>query len=74
MLVTPGAVLLHALTSFVARPACQHGISLLHELKCPADFQHFEYANPNAPEGGFDMARHPQITQWVQDCEQLLSL
>ena len=30
----------------------QHGISLLHELKYPIDFKHFEYANPDAPKGG----------------------
>lgn len=30
----------------------QHGISLLHELKYPADFEHFEYADPDAPKGG----------------------
>ena len=30
----------------------QHGISLLHELKYPAEFEHFEYANPDAPKGG----------------------
>ena len=30
----------------------QHGISLLHELKYPKDYQHFEYANPDAPKGG----------------------
>ena len=34
------------------QPAYQHGISLLHELKYPADFEHFEYANPDAPKGG----------------------
>ena len=33
-------------------PAYQHGISLLHPLKYGADFEHFEYANPNAPKGG----------------------
>ena len=30
----------------------QHGISLLHELKYGAHFEHFEYANPDAPKGG----------------------
>ena len=30
----------------------QHGISLLHDLKYGPDFEHFEYANPNAPKGG----------------------
>ena len=30
----------------------RHGISLMHELKYPADFQGFDYMNPNAPKGG----------------------
>jgi microcin C transport system substrate-binding protein len=29
-----------------------HGISLLHELKYPADYEHFDYVNPDAPKGG----------------------
>lgn len=29
-----------------------HGISVFGDLKYPADFQHFEYANPDAPKGG----------------------
>jgi microcin C transport system substrate-binding protein len=29
-----------------------HGISLLHDLKYSADFEHFEYVNPDAPKGG----------------------
>jgi microcin C transport system substrate-binding protein len=29
-----------------------YGISLLGGLKLPADFQHFTYANPDAPKGG----------------------
>ena len=33
-------------------PDYQHGISLLHELKYPADFEHFDYADPDAPKGG----------------------
>lgn len=33
-------------------PNYQHGISLLHPLKYGADFQHFEFANPDAPKGG----------------------
>ena len=35
-----------------AKPEYQNGISLLHELKYPGDFTHFEYANPDAPKGG----------------------
>ncbi|MGD1935656.1 MAG: extracellular solute-binding protein, partial [Candidatus Phaeomarinobacter sp.] len=30
----------------------RHGISIFGDLKYPADFQHFEYANPDAPKGG----------------------
>ena len=33
-------------------PDYRHGISLLHDLKYPADFTHFEFANPDAPKGG----------------------
>src|SRR6056297_324115 len=29
-----------------------HGISAFGELKYPADFAHFDYANPDAPKGG----------------------
>ena len=34
------------------QPPYQHGISLLHDLKYPADFEHFDYVNPSAPKGG----------------------
>ena len=30
----------------------RHGISLIHELKYPADFRGFDYMNPAAPKGG----------------------
>ena len=30
----------------------RHGISLIHELKYSADFQGFDYMNPDAPKGG----------------------
>lgn len=29
-----------------------HGIALFDDLKYPADFEHFEYVNPDAPKGG----------------------
>ena len=48
----PGVILLPALVCLAEQPAYRHGISLLHELKYPADFEHFEYANPDAPKGG----------------------
>ena len=37
----------------------QHGISYLLPLKYPADFRHFEHANPDAPKGG--VLRLPQM-------------
>ena len=52
-------VILHSLAflaaahyCFADRPEYQHGISLLHDLKYSADFEHFEYVNSNAPKGG----------------------
>jgi microcin C transport system substrate-binding protein len=53
-LVLSAAALTSLLTPGVARsdnPA-RHGISTFGDLKYPADFKHFEYANPNAPKGG----------------------
>ena len=41
------AVLLLADASYAA-----HGIALWGDLKYPADFQHFDYVNPDAPKGG----------------------
>ena len=29
-----------------------HGLSVFGDLKYPADFEHFDYANPDAPKGG----------------------
>ena len=46
------ALLLLLLPTAGAKPEYQHGISLLHELKYPPDFTHFEYADPDAPKGG----------------------
>ncbi len=31
---------------------CSHGIAIYGEPKYPADFDHFNYANPDAPKGG----------------------
>ena len=45
-------MLLLASTCLAGRPPYQHGISLLHGLKYPAAFAHFDYANPSAPKGG----------------------
>ncbi|MEM1064277.1 MAG: extracellular solute-binding protein [Pseudomonadota bacterium] len=36
-----------------------HGYSFFGDLKYPADFEHFEYVNPDAPQGG-------EISQWAQ--------
>jgi microcin C transport system substrate-binding protein len=35
-----------------AEAAPKHGLSIFGDLKYPADFQHFDYVNPNAPKGG----------------------
>ena len=35
-----------------AEPTWRHGLSLFGEPKYPSDFKHFEYVNPNAPQGG----------------------
>lgn len=35
-----------------------HGISTFGELKYPADFQHLDYVNPDAPKGG-------EISEWA---------
>ena len=47
-----GMTLLLATVCVAEQPDYQHGISFLHELKYPPDFEHFEYANPDAPKGG----------------------
>ena len=46
------AALLLQLPAVGGEPEYRHGMSLLHDLKYPADFTHFEYANPDAPKGG----------------------
>ena len=46
------ASLLLASVCLADQPPYQHGISLLHDLKYPPDFTHFDYANPSAPKGG----------------------
>ena len=46
------ATVLFAVSSLAGQPPYQHGISLLHDLKYPANFTHFDYANPDAPKGG----------------------
>ncbi len=37
----------------------RHGTSFIEPLKYPPDFQHFDYANPNAPKGG--LVRYPDL-------------
>ena len=38
--------------SKVATGVPRHGLSAFGDLKYPADFRHFDYANPDAPRGG----------------------
>lgn len=44
------AAMLLAAVSAVAEP--RHGLSAFGDLKYPADFQNFDYVNPDAPKGG----------------------
>jgi microcin C transport system substrate-binding protein len=49
------AAIVALLAGVAASPAGaepRHGLSVFGELKYPADFQHFEYVNPDAPKGG----------------------
>ncbi|MEM9138870.1 MAG: ABC transporter substrate-binding protein, partial [Pseudomonadota bacterium] len=47
------ALLGSAMVPGAARAASvSHGVSAFGDLKYPADFTHFEYANPDAPKGG----------------------
>lgn len=41
-----------ATLSAAAEDTCMHAISLIGEPKMPADFQHFNWVNPDAPKGG----------------------
>lgn len=56
MLLTLSTVSLsvHIQTSFANTPSTKpsHGLSIYGDLKYPADFQHLDYVNPNAPKGG----------------------
>ncbi len=46
------ASLVLAFSGAPGRAAAQHGLSLFGDLKYPANFQHFDYVNPDAPKGG----------------------
>lgn len=56
MLNRLGAFVLLALTAapspIVAEERWQHGVSTFDEFKYGADFEHFDYADPQAPKGG----------------------
>ncbi|MBS02228.1 MAG: hypothetical protein CMQ24_05925 [Gammaproteobacteria bacterium] len=62
-LITRLAGLLIVLCCLQAHPAPDieyaHGTSYLEPLKYPPDFQHFEWANPDAPKGG--LLRAPEM-------------
>jgi microcin C transport system substrate-binding protein len=47
-----GAALVLALISTGAEAERRHGLSAFGDLAYPADFNHFAYANPDAPKGG----------------------
>ena len=51
-LIACGAALVLALISTGAEAERRHGLSAFGDLAYPADFDHFAYANPDAPKGG----------------------
>lgn len=46
------ALLFSVSCATIASAEPRHGLSVFGELKYPADFQHFDYVNPDAPKGG----------------------
>jgi microcin C transport system substrate-binding protein len=46
------SALICAFSSSVSASEKRHGLSSFGDLKYPADFQHFDYVNPDAPKGG----------------------
>lgn len=52
VLITIALLLLSLPSAAAADGAARHGMSMFGELKYPAGFKHFEYANPDAPKGG----------------------
>ncbi|HEY8194500.1 MAG TPA: extracellular solute-binding protein [Hyphomicrobium sp.] len=46
------AALFSSALATIADAEPRHGLSVFGELKYPADFQHFDYVNPDAPKGG----------------------
>jgi microcin C transport system substrate-binding protein len=50
--ISGGAKLVGVNTAFGQEHDWRHGLSLFGELKYPADFEHFDYVNPDAPKGG----------------------
>lgn len=51
-LTVPVAHAEEAQTKTAADPVRRHAVSLLGEPRLPADYQHFEWVNPDAPKGG----------------------
>mgnify|MGYP006115826899 CR=1 FL=1 len=47
-----GILALGSFPTFGSDDGFVHGISLLHDLKYPKGFKHFDYVNPEAPKGG----------------------
>jgi len=58
LLISAGALAANAIIPQIIGPAFaadereSHGLSAFGDLKYPADFQHFDYIDPNAPKGG----------------------
>ncbi|MEE8397905.1 MAG: extracellular solute-binding protein [Desulfobacterales bacterium] len=52
LLLIIGALCCGPVSADTAGEGYRHGISFFHDLKYPADFEHFDYVNPDAPKGG----------------------
>ncbi|MEL7300646.1 MAG: extracellular solute-binding protein [Pseudomonadota bacterium] len=52
MKLTPALLAVGLALPAAAEVTISHGYSAFDDLKYPADFAHFDYANPNAPQGG----------------------
>jgi microcin C transport system substrate-binding protein len=47
-----GFAIAPAYAESASEPAWRHALSLFGDIKYPADFKHYDYANPDAPKGG----------------------
>ena len=61
-ILTGGAATAAMLPGIARAGTVSHGLSAFGDLKYPADFSHFEYANPDAPKGGVWSTGYGNVT------------